>query len=249
MWKRFNKVPDSFYLILWDLNIADLNISFLIRIQGSKRRYKSYGTFEHTGINSSCQSQRLTVHFVCSKQNRCHRETQINKIWNSPHFGRSTESLRNNSILYNFYYLCCSQIPPFVSRKIRSTTPARCRQIKFLKCTRLVSTVDKGLDRIERSIDSWSRTAEARDPEVSYSAINKPLARGPATIETALLVEGVRAREPQSRARHVPGITNYAPRTVIISRSPVRRCIDTVNIRHGKHRHHSPCTDLWIKFA
>lgn len=33
--------------------------------------------------------------------------------------------------------------------------------------------------------------------------------------ETAL--QGVARAEPQSRARHVPGITNYSPRTVIIS--------------------------------
>lgn len=52
--------------------------------------------------------------------------------------------------------------------------------------------------------------------------------------------EGVARAEPQSRVRHVPGITNYAPRTVIISWAQWARCIDTVNIWHGKHRHHSP---------
>jgi len=45
--------------------------------------------------------------------------------------------------------------------------------------------------------------------------------------------------EPQSRGCHVPGITNYAPRTIIISWTQWAYCIDTVNIWYGKHRRYS----------
>lgn len=62
----------------------------------------------------------------------------------------------------------------------------------------------------------------------------------PAWLPAKPPFEGVARAEPQSRVRHVPGITNYAPRTVIISWAQWARCIDTVNIWHGKHRHHSP---------
>lgn len=37
------------------------------------------------------------------------------------------------------------------------------------------------------------------------------------TPASEIALQGVARAEPQSRARHVPGITNYAPRTVIIS--------------------------------
>lgn len=82
------------------------------------------------------------------------------------------------------------------------------------------------------------RLKRARDQEDLYSCIDAP--PDLATSETTLPAEGVARAEPQSRVRHVPGITNYAPRTVIISWAQWARCIDTVNIWHGKHRHHSP---------
>lgn len=47
------------------------------------------------------------------------------------------------------------------------------------------------------------------------------------------------SHEPQSRGCHVPGITNYAPRTIIISWTQWAHCIDTVNIWYGKHRCYS----------
>lgn len=47
------------------------------------------------------------------------------------------------------------------------------------------------------------------------------------------------ACEPQSRGCHVPGITNYAPRTIIISWTQWAHCIDTVNIWYSKHRRYS----------
>lgn len=47
------------------------------------------------------------------------------------------------------------------------------------------------------------------------------------------------SHEPQSRGCHVPGITNYAPRTIIISWIQWAHCVDTVNIWYGKHRRYS----------